>query len=41
MLIQDENGNFPVAEKLAEMAEYYNYDGYFFNQEEVARGCSP
>lgn len=41
MLIQDENGNFPVAEKLAEMAEYYNYDGYFFNQEEVARGVAP
>jgi len=40
MLVQDENGGFPVAEKLVEMAEYYNYDGYFFNQEEVARGVA-
>ncbi|MGD6940991.1 endo-beta-N-acetylglucosaminidase [Cytobacillus gottheilii] len=34
MLVKDENGNFPVAEKLIEMADYYGYDGYFFNQEE-------
>lgn len=35
MLVQDENGNFPVADKLVEMAAYYGYDGYFFNQEET------
>lgn len=34
MLVKDENGNYPVAEKLIEMAEYYGYDGYFVNQEE-------
>ncbi|MFC3803482.1 S-layer homology domain-containing protein [Cohnella sp. GCM10012308] len=34
MLIKDEQGNFPVAAKLIEMARYYGYDGYFFNQEE-------
>ncbi len=33
-LTQDENGNFPYAEKLVEMAEYYGFDGYFINQEE-------
>lgn len=31
---QDEDGKFPVAEKLIEMAEYFGYDGYFFNAEE-------
>ncbi|MFB5673828.1 endo-beta-N-acetylglucosaminidase [Paenibacillus terreus] len=41
MLVQDENGEFPVARKLVEMAEYYGYDGYFFNQEEVAKGVTP
>lgn len=41
MLVQDENGGFPVARKLVEMAEYYGYDGYFFNQEEVAKGVTP
>lgn len=35
MLVQDAEGNFPVADKLIEMAEYYGYDGYFFNQEET------
>lgn len=35
MIVQDANGKFPVAEKLIEMAEYYGYDGYFFNQEET------
>lgn len=34
MLEKDENGNFPVADKLAEMCEYYGFDGYFINQEE-------
>lgn len=31
MLEKDENGNFPVADKLAEMVEYYGFDGYFIN----------
>jgi endo-beta-N-acetylglucosaminidase D len=34
MLVKDKDGNFPVAEKLIEMADYYGFDGYFFNQEE-------
>ena len=34
MLEQDENGGFPVADKLIEIAEYYGFDGYFINQEE-------
>lgn len=32
---KDENGKFIVAEKLIEMAEYFGYDGYFFNCEEA------
>ncbi|RCX17845.1 endo-beta-N-acetylglucosaminidase D [Anaerobacterium chartisolvens] len=35
MIVKDENGKFPVAEKMVEMAHYFGYDGYFFNQEEV------
>ncbi|MEJ8306390.1 endo-beta-N-acetylglucosaminidase [Saccharibacillus sacchari] len=35
MIVKDANGNFPVAEKLIEMAEYFGYDGYFVNQEEI------
>lgn len=34
MLVKDKDGNFPVAEKLIEIAQYYGFDGYFFNQEE-------
>ena len=34
MLVKDKEGHFPVAEKLIEMAKYYGFDGYFFNQEE-------
>ena len=33
MLFEDENGEFPVAKKLVEMAQYYGFDGYFINQE--------
>ena len=33
MLYTDENGRYPVADKLTEMAEYYGFDGYFFNME--------
>lgn len=35
MLVKDQNGGFPVAEKLVDMAQYFGYDGYFFNQEET------
>lgn len=33
MLYKDENGRYPVADKLTEMAKYYGFDGYFFNME--------
>lgn len=36
-LQKDKNGNFPVADKMIEVAEYYGFDGYFFNQESY--GC--
>ncbi|MGL4913219.1 MAG: endo-beta-N-acetylglucosaminidase [Romboutsia sp.] len=32
-LTKDANGNFPMAHKLVEVAEYYNFDGWFINQE--------
>lgn len=31
---KDKNGKFTIADKLAEMCEYYGFDGYFINQEE-------
>lgn len=34
LFAMDEDGTFPVAEKLIEMADYFGYDGYFFNAEE-------
>lgn len=34
LFVKDANGKLPVAEKLIEMAEYFGYDGYFFNAEE-------
>ncbi|WP_062110097.1 endo-beta-N-acetylglucosaminidase [Bacillus niameyensis] len=37
MLTQDEDGSFPVAKQLVEMAEYFGYDGYFLNSEERFR----
>ncbi|RUU70287.1 hypothetical protein, partial [Mesorhizobium sp. M7A.F.Ca.MR.362.00.0.0] len=40
MLVKDKKGNFPVAEKLIEMAQYYGSDGYFFNQEEASSGVA-
>lgn len=40
LLVQDEQGNFPAAKKLVEMAKYYGYDGYFFNQEEASKGVA-
>ncbi|MEI3059172.1 MAG: S-layer homology domain-containing protein [Oscillospiraceae bacterium] len=33
-LYKDENGEFPYAKKLVELAKYYGFDGYFINQEE-------
>ena len=35
LFVKDANGKYPVAEKLIEMAEYFGYDGYFFNAEEA------
>lgn len=32
-LTQDSSGNFPIVEKLIEVAESYGFDGWFFNQE--------
>ncbi|MGG4501610.1 endo-beta-N-acetylglucosaminidase [Paenibacillus polymyxa] len=40
MLVQDAQGEFPVAKKLVEMAKYYGYDGYFINQEEASKGVA-
>lgn len=34
LFIKDENGRYIVADKLIEMANYFGYDGYFFNCEE-------
>ncbi|WP_121613445.1 endo-beta-N-acetylglucosaminidase [Mesobacillus foraminis] len=33
MLIQHEDGSFPAADKLLEVARYYGFDGWFINQE--------
>lgn len=30
---QNADGSFPVADKMIEVAEYFGFDGYFFNQE--------
>lgn len=30
---QNEDGSFPVADKMVQVAKYYGFDGYFFNQE--------
>lgn len=30
---QKDDGSFPVADKMIEVAKYYGFDGYFFNQE--------
>ena len=34
LIAKDENGNFPLIDKLVEIAEYMGFDGYFLNQEE-------
>ncbi|WP_193433354.1 endo-beta-N-acetylglucosaminidase [Virgibacillus necropolis] len=33
MLVQREDGSFPAADKLLEVASYYGFDGWFINQE--------
>ncbi len=33
MVQKDENGRFPAADKLIEIAQYYGFDGYIFNAE--------
>ena len=33
MVEKDENGHFPAADKLVEIAQYYGFDGYIFNAE--------
>ena len=33
-VFQDEDGRFPMADKLVEIANYYGFDGYFINAEE-------
>lgn len=35
---KNEDGTFPVADKMLEMAEFYGFDGYFINQESY--GCN-
>lgn len=32
-LVKDENGGFPAAHKLVDIAEYYGFDGWLMNQE--------
>ncbi len=34
-VFQDEEGNFPMADKLVELAKWYGFDGYFINAEET------
>lgn len=37
-LLKDENSNFPVADKMIEMARFYGFDGWFINQETYGAG---
>lgn len=37
-LVKDKDGNFPMAHKLVDAAQYYNFDGWFINQETGNRG---
>lgn len=34
LLVRDEDGRFPAATKLAEVARYFGFDGWFINQEQ-------
>ncbi|WP_370831992.1 discoidin domain-containing protein [Clostridium sp.] len=36
-LVKNEDGSFPVADKMIEMANFYGFDGWFINQESY--GC--
>ncbi|MCU9813956.1 endo-beta-N-acetylglucosaminidase [Paraclostridium sp. AKS73] len=38
-LVKDKDGSFPMAHKLVEVAQYYNFDGWFINQETGNRGA--
>ena len=40
-LQQDEDGTFPIARKLVDMAKYYGFDGYFINQETTGDIVTP
>ena len=40
LLVRDEDGEFPIAAKLGEMARYYGFDGYFVNQEQESVSMS-
>ncbi len=37
LLVRGDDGRFPVADKLTEVARWFGFDGYFVNQEEVSR----
>lgn len=39
-LQKDVDGTFPMAKKLIEVAKYYNFDGWFVNQETGGKGSS-
>ena len=40
-LQQDEDGTFPIARKLVDLAKYYGFDGYFINQETTGELVEP
>ena len=40
-LQQDEDGTFPIARKLVDLAKYYGFDGYFINQETTGDIVAP
>ena len=40
-LKQDEDGTFPIARKLVDLAKYYGFDGYFINQETTGDLVTP
>ena len=40
-LKQDEDGTFPIARKLVDLAKYYGFDGYFINQETTGDIVTP
>lgn len=36
LLVKDADGTFPAATKLAQLAKYFGFDGYFINQEQAS-----